>query len=292
MAARLLAGVPLGDDLRSEFLRRNAELMAALFPGDVATPLEADWRAVARLAGDCYRRLQEVGAAIHVPEPLLERYERLAQVAKAIVQVEGRTRVVDVLAGLSGSERAKPWIAAFLLVSHREALDTVATPWLAWQVGLSLPEQCARVWALWALGLNYDRAPDYDEALHQAASSAWDREKSKAPLEPPKPGEKFGSFPQFVCYCLARLGQREAGATTQEADLLTRAVKLSASRNDHAHALTLTPSSAREQLLDLIDRWLACLLPHSPDSCTRDELRGYIEPLPLISDDCELRWSA
>ena len=272
-AARLLGGVPLGNDLRSEFLRRNAELMAALFPGDVATALEADWRAVARLAGDCCRRLHEVGAAVHEPELLAERYERLAQVAKAIVQVGERTRVVDVLAGLSGPDRAKPRIAAFLLVSHREALDAVATPWLAWQVGLSLPEQCARVWALSALGLNYYRAPDYDEALHQAASSVWAGRSPRLPSSRPSPGISSGPFRSSSVTAWRGSGSggrrdRRGGRPVRAGSGFVRHPERPCSRPD-AHA-----DSAREQLLDLIDRWLACLLPHSPDSCTRGELAG------------------
>jgi hypothetical protein len=285
-------------DDRIEFLRLHSAIMADLYQsaGD-AMGADANWAGVAEGTDRAMNCLKQRGAAIHESALLVERYERLSDVARVIKTVSRRgepsIRLVDVLAGLYGTEDLDPRVAALLIISQRESSRSVPGNTSACLIALPLPEQIFRVWGFWALGLNYYHAPEFDESVHSDAALAWSK-RAKGEMRRPIPEEPFPSFPTFAYYSLAVVRTKADGKAlvVPEPDYksLDRALTGFEFRNDTAHAVTLTRKKTREQFFSLIDRWLDCLIAHCPIQTTRAELTTIIDPLPLIDQHHALVW--
>jgi hypothetical protein len=276
----------------------HANIMTHLYETDgESRGADSNWPAVASGTEEAIRIMERYPNLIADSPLLLQRYSLLSDIAKIISAVGEKKsptiRLVDTLAGLFGPEFADPRAAALVLVVQTEAVRSASGHTTACLLALPLPEQIFRVWAFWALNLNFYSAPSIAEDVHVRASAAWPK-RGKGELKRPEAQKQFPSFPCFAYYCLAII---ESWADKKvdpvlEPDFISldRALAGFELRHDTAHAVTLTRRSARNQFLALVERWLKCLVAHCPVRSTYSELRSLVEPLPLVDDNWNLLW--
>jgi hypothetical protein len=284
--------------IQIKVLQLHSRIMVNLYSSDgESMGADSNWIEVAKATDDAIRFMNERRNIINGSDLLIRRYEHFKDVARIINEISRRNdnaiRLVDILAGLKGSSDLDPRTSALLLVTQFESASSVPGDTMACLHALPLPEQIYRVWAFWALGLNYYQAPNFAEEIHLDANSAWVK-RAKGDLYRPTPGEPFPSFAAFAYYCLSVMLRQPAGQAINapETDFpsLDRALSSFEVRNDTAHAITVTRKKARNQFFELIDRWLKCLIAHCPNKTSANELKALIEPLPLVDQNRELLW--
>src|SRR5262249_30072088 len=109
--------------------------------------------------------------------------------------------------------------------------------------------------------------------------------------------QEFSSFFAFAFFALARWqirfpeGPPPAPETTF-ANLQSALSTYENVRTGRAHAVYRTSKRERDAYFDLIDRWLTAALSVCPDPVARDELLDLTEPLPAVSPNGVVFWSA
>lgn len=281
------------DELK--LIHAHARVMAILYAdGAGEAGVDTDWgklkKSVDRARGVLALQSSRIGSASQVEE----RYLDLESLADRIQRAtrDGGPRVVDVLSGFrSGAADARA--ALLLLVLKIQAGCALAGNASACQCVLALPEQLFRIWALWALKLDFYQAPADADDTWRCAEGAWPH----GLLTRTEPGAQFGSFESFTYFALSRFRDGEAKArSAPEPDFksLARALSVLSIRRDSAHAITLANAKMRLQLFQLIERWFEALLAPclAHEGFTRDELFAQIEPLPIVDGDGSLLWLA
>jgi len=191
-------------------------------------------------------------------EDRLETHAKMATIVQRAAK--SGARVIDTLAGVRGGE-SHPKIAVLLLFMHLEAAQRVPGPSTACQIAMALPEQILRTWAVFALQINYDKAPPANDAAWDRAQDEWRIARPKAtPLTRAAPGSRFPSLDAFAYFALLDI------------------------RRDNAHALALSSDSRRDKYFALINRWLDALIVACPEATTREALLADMEPLPLVDE--------
>lgn len=226
------------------------------------------------------------------------RYRQLEGVVAAIGtagSVTGRfqSRIADVLAGFAGEQHKNVQIAALALLVQAEAGKRISGLGTACQFVLALPEQIFRIWALWALGLNYYDAPAVDEFVWKTVANEWPQVHGR--LQRAAPGQEFPNFYVFTFYAIAcfQALPLEKQVATPEAGFKDLQRALSAFepvRTGCAHGFYLPSKRQKQAYFELIDRWLTSLLAVCPNSVTREELLEIAEPLPLVNLDGTVTW--
>jgi hypothetical protein len=298
-ALKILDGVTEGSTaIRIKSLRLHARIMNNLYSSDGdSMGADADWSAVASGVQEAADYLQTQGKGVSDESLLLDRYNTLREVSQVIsTAVRGNPptiRLVDLLAGLLDPEQYHPREAALILVVQTETAKSILGHTTACQVALPLPEQIFRVWAFWALGLNYYRASTLPDDVYLDANKVW-KKRGRGELLRPSLGEPFPSFPSFAYYCvgvMGRCGDRPfPDAPCTDYASVDRAMASFELRNDTAHAVTLTRRPARAEFFRLVERWMDCLISRCSVKTTRAQLTSLIEPLPLIGQNRELIW--
>ena len=162
---KLLDEVPASpSDMSTEILRMHSAIMSNLYQSDgESIGTEANWAAVVDRDQRAQKSLHDRLGDTDTAAILLDRYISLERSCGPghrrhfTPRRHGRSEIVDILAGLDRPADSKPQVAALILISQREALCLIAGNTTACLLGLPLPEQIFRVWAFWALGLNYLR---------------------------------------------------------------------------------------------------------------------------------------
>ncbi|WP_433935292.1 hypothetical protein AB3662_11350 [Sorangium cellulosum] len=272
-------------------LEVHARVMAILYASNEGEPgMDTDWGKLRMAVEDASKVLAALSVRATDADRVKERYREI-QALSSRVQGSlrgGNVRIVDTLAGFRGDD-PDPRTAALLLLLKLEAARAIAGDALACMSVLALPEQIFRVWALWALKLDYYRAPDGADETWQRAEAAWPH----GTLTRTTPGDQFASFEAFAYFALARWMDRpDVTAPEHDFKALNKAFSVHSFRRDAAHALTHTTAKAREQLFALIDRWLEALLARCDvhEEFTRAELFAQVEPLPILDDDGSFLW--
>jgi hypothetical protein len=296
---RLLDAIPHNtSNIQARITQLHSDIMANLYSSDgESMGADANWTEIVKSTDSAIRYVNEQCNNIRGSELLIERYEHLQRVARIIDSisrcVDRAIRLVDILAGLKDSSDPYPQVAALLLVTQFEAACSTPGDTTACLLALPLPEQIYRVWAFWALGLNFYQAPSFAEEIHLDANAAW-LKRGKGDMQRPVLGKSFPSSAAFAYYCLSFMQRQSIGqaidAPEKDYPSLDRALASFELRNDTAHAITLTRKSARKQFFELINRWLNCLIEHCPVKTSRAELKSLIEPLPLVDQNRELIW--
>ena len=223
---------------------------------------------------------------------LSERLERIERIGSNIValQKKGEKRVVDALAGLRQSSHRCDETAAFLLLCKFETCNAISGHAAACQASLALPEQLLRVWAFWALGINYYSTPESAETIWEAAEAEWPSQLGALRRSAYK--EQFPSLVAFGYFVLA--SARDKGMTGDELPvegfpkLQSVFTSYEQLRNPQAHSYCFTNRKEREEFFLVADRWLNCVLSVCPAKTTRNDLLDLIEPLPLLNRNGEV----
>lgn len=275
LARNLLAATPPRDQEDDHVLRACVELAHCLWDNSA---LDVDWTAVQRHAG----WLRDHDA---VPEVVRCRATRMAELSALLGRVTSH-RLVDELANPDGQPDPRAAQAALLvlLLQLRQA-ELCRGAAEAVTAALAMPEQIFRVWARWALDLDYGNVPADGAHLWRIVEREWDPQRSVVFRPPPS----TGPFPSFRCFALfvqAKLLHAGPGTVLHAPERsfgeLQRALGLLRMRNDGAHASFRPSVDQRRQFFALIHRWLERLFEVCPGGGgmpLRDELATLLGPL-------------
>jgi len=277
-------------------LRVHSKVMADLYAGnEVVIGADTNWDELKRSLADAKHVLATHSSSVRSPERVQHRYDELESVANSISDAEKvSNRFVDVLAGLvHGTDVSVDRKAAcLLLLLQYEIGKTNPGNSVACQLILPLPEQVLRIWAFWALGINYYSAPSNLAHIWDKADTHWPHHGS---LRRPEEGKEFPSFEAFAYFAQALFltNKSEYHSLVFEADFeaLARCIGTYQSvRMGHAHAMCVCNRKVRRKYFELVDRWLGFLIAACPDRVSRAELLSLVEPLPVIERDGSARY--
>lgn len=273
-----------------QLLLLHAESMTLLIDPDDGLPgLDTDWKRLRKLLAEASELVANPEARIPAESihRIRERYDELASPAQAIVDVTrtGDRRIVDALA------RTAPREAFWLMLLQQKRAGTHVRHSSATQAAFALPEQVFRIWAQWVLSLDYYRQPVDGGDTWAEVRRRWRHGDIL-----PTPGEQFPSFDAFAWFALVaaeREGIPAIGRPESTWKGLEHALSLLQIRRDHAHAIARCTKDDRCKLFDLIDRWMAALLPSCkahPEAWSLHEFEDMLRPLPLLVKDGDFDW--
>lgn len=271
-----------------EVTKANATLMQCLYSVD-APGEDSDWAGVVAAARKAQLALSQSEGLTKMASYLSGRLETIERIGSNIVALQRKNekRVVDLLAGLRPSNQRCDETAAFLLLCKFETCNAISGHAAACQASLALPEQLLRVWAYWALSINYYSTPENVEEIWKAAESEWP--SSLGPLKRSEPGKQFVSLTAFGYFVLAAAllndVQRDKIPVDNFSELRSVFTRYDQLRNPQAHSYCFTTRKEREQFFALAERWLISMLTVCPSGSTRNDLLDLLEPLPLIGRD-------
>lgn len=288
-AAQLFSTLPTG---RREFeiTKANATLMQHLFSPD-APGEDTEWPRVVDAVRKARLTIEAGGVSEMFSAAIGPRLQKIERIATNIVAIQKRNerRIVDALAGLRGCEMRCDESAAFLLLSKYEASCRISGSAAACQASLALPEQLLRVWAFWAMQINFYQTPVDAEAIWRVAEAEW--QGADDPLRRSSAGAPFGSLVAFGYFVLAAAmvkGISTAVLPVQDfAELKSIFTRYEQLRNPQAHAYCFTSRKEREQFFVVAGRWLESVLAVCPAKIGRTELMDLVAPLPLLGKDGE-----
>ncbi|MAD79243.1 MAG: hypothetical protein CMJ50_00150, partial [Planctomycetaceae bacterium] len=213
---------------------------------------------------------------------------QLEETAESLTNIErgDDIRLVDALCGLRSTAKCYARAAAILLLLKHESCSAIPGHASACQAALYLPEQIFRVWAFWCLGINYYKAPENAEKIWSDAELRWPVER-RGTLVRATAGKSFPSLLAFAYFALAKLLRDQPHDVSKspfpDFPSLERAFsQYERLRSPKAHSYCCTSAKDRKVFFALIDEWLDCLLSVCPETVTRSELLGMIEPLPIV----------
>lgn len=295
-AADLLGGSPLTRDHHAGLLRAHADVMRALY-GPEGVGADSNWAAIARALSSAEKVLDAASnAGLAGLDLVRDRYSDLGTLAESICAASrgGETRIVDALGGLRGSRVDRRAAIVLLEVQFRLA-RRVAGPSRAVQLVTPLPEQIARLWSYWLLGLDESCAPEQDaaEPVWQLVEAHWPRK----PLVRAEPGSRFSAavFAYYSHAAFVLQGLDPELALEADFSALDRALSVYDARRDPAHAYARVSSRVRDSYFGLIDRWLERLFlvgKHLDPGrfVSRADLLACVRPLPLVLRDDSVDW--
>lgn len=284
----MLGKAAYNEDSRPDLaiLNANTCVMDRLYQNGVPDE-DTDWRAVLRDVTTAQKIANRRGTASNRAF-LISRLAEIEEMAKILVQAQGSNelRLVDALCGLRGNSSPYPKVAVTLILLKHESCSAIPGNASACQAALFLPEQIFRVWAYWKLGVNYYATPDQSDVIWNDASAHW-RADRRGPLTRSALGEPFPSLLSFAFFVLAKWlrggNDDKNNAPIADFDELESTFGLYEQlRNPKAHSYCYTTAQQRRKFFAIIDKWLECLLSACPESVTRREVLGLIEPLPLL----------
>lgn len=294
-AVRLLDAVERTHPTPSiKLLHEHARVMSTLYADDSGEAgIDTDWRRLRRSVQAARRIASDAQLAMKLNPALEDRYGELDTLVERIESASrtGNMRVVDGLAGFR-SEQGDPGTSLLLMALKIRAGKALAGNASACHCVLAVPEQIFRTWALWAIGVNFYKAPEGEEEVWRSVSESW----AQGTLAIATPGAEFPSFSSFAHFCLelwtVRHG-RQGVAPEVDRKGLARALGVLSVRRDHAHALALATASTRKQLFELIDRWFNALLAPCKvhGGFTMEQVVAPIEPLPILDEEGTVVWS-
>lgn len=283
---RLVEGLGLADK-RLELLHLHAQIMDALCPyrGELAS-IDSNWGIIPSLVRSAKKQAIDCpGADSDMTERLAGRYTSLAKYAQLISENKRDYRPIDKLSATVAADRNKQDLAIctlLLLYLHVQNARSRSDASEGVQLAMALPEQVFRVWALWALDVNYyDRPPgaSLSKDSQRLLSSPEIPVLSALPDQQPVP---FPSFKYFFLYCrdiATAQGRPEPFAESHgDLELLTNF------RNDRAHAVTSASQANNKKFLDLLERWLQNthqVAPPLAQRMTQREILDIVQPLPI-----------
>ena len=209
----------------------------------------------------------------------------------------GSRRIVDSLTSSDDCPESARAALTLLLLQLESAKSTRGNT-EAISKAISMPEQIFRVWANWALKLDYNSAPD-DSTNWEKTSAAW-RDMKKGELRAPEVGAPFPGFLVFACYCVSKLtestnAELQNHSPFPDIESLKKNQFVFDWRNDPAHASVVFDTKNRNRYLDLTEDWLGKLCQvFPPASLKLDDIYVNVKPLPVVREDqavCKLVWS-
>jgi hypothetical protein len=278
-----------------DFLRAHSKVMVDLYAGNEAVvAVDTHWRELKRSLVEAKRVLATHWSAIRSPERVKCRYDELESMADSISNAEKvSNRVVDVLAGLIPGTNVPVdgKAACLLLLLQYEIGKTIPGNTFACQLILPLPEQIFRIWAFWALGINYYHAPSDLAHIWDTVEAHWPHDSLRRPEE----GKEFSSFEAFAYFALALFLTKKSEHPDLifegDFDALASCIGTYQSvRMGSAHAMCICDGKVRRKYFQLVDRWLEFLTFACPGGVSRVELLSIVEPLPVIEHDGSATW--
>ncbi len=258
-----------------------SKVMASLFHDSVASE-DTDWRSVLRECNQACETLKTCVDYINEADFLNDRLHQLKSVAgdfsKANSNDDGR--LVDVLCGLRPGAAQNPRGALLLLTAKYESSSAIAGNASALQSALPLPEQLFRVLVYWSLGINYYAAPSGMEESWSEACKNWP--KTKGELVPTPAGTQFTSLVAFAYFACAEWRRRNLSVELSDFKK-TESIftKLEDLRNPKAHSYVQSNSKSRKWFFDTAKDWLEQATDFCPETCSREDLMGIVDPLPI-----------
>jgi hypothetical protein len=287
---------PAGASTSVRMLMAHTEIMRKLQPSDEGLAgRDSDWMGLLSALGNAGKLTRSLRLPVATAQILQQRYEGLGRVARVVLDASkgGAVRVVDTLAGLRGS-RPTPEFSVCLLLMELQVAAGKAIPGdsAACEAVLAMPEQICRVWAKWAMGLDYYASPAGQDHVWQLAIEEWSR-SSTSPLQAVAPGGRFVSFSQFTFFLVAltrAVGQSE-GLLIQDFSDARRCLSIFEEvRTSSAHALCRIPRTRRERYFALCQEWLGTTAAWCRRNVPELDVRTVSEPLPLVDNAGALVW--
>ena len=250
-----------------------------------ATGIDANWQSVRDLVAEASGLLQEANMPSRMTRLLDVRYRELAAIAARLLEVgvDRQEQVVDKLAGASGENAAYDHELALLLLERQlEAGIYQGGNTRRFQAVLPMPEQLFRVWALWALKLDYECTPP-------DADGIWDEVRRSVPpsvsdVQPSAEGQRFPSFYIFAYFAVA-VSSRDGGdgvpAPFPSCKAIEQCTWVFDYRNQPAHSVLAMEGKPVERYLELVDQWIDVACAVAPGGgVPRDRVKSYVEALP------------
>jgi len=264
----------------------------------VGRGVDADWKSVIRLVGDARKIVEKSDIKTTDKRRLEIRYDELIELSKTVLEAHkgGSRRIVDSLTASDDCPESARAALTLLLLQLESAKSTRGNT-EAISKAISMPEQIYRVWANWALNLDYNCVPN-DSANWEKTSNNWAAVK-KSELRIPKAGGKFPGFAVFAFYCVAKLAESASEELKNHApfpdiDSLKKNQFVFDWRNDPAHASVVFDTKNRNKYLQLTEDWFGKLCQVFPPACLEvDDLHLNVRPLPVVSENqavCKLVW--
>jgi len=276
-------------------VRLHTDIMARVISSAEHESEELAYKEAKKLLGQAKAHLNTTALSLAPAdrEALLHRYDELTsyvdEVSGAIAR-DANCRIVDVLVK---SEKQEAVGAALALLDERiEFAATTLNHSAAIQLAVPIPEQIFRIWALWALEIDYYKAPEIDEVAFTNASEALKRLRSYD-LARFEQGRQFRDSVSFAFYCLVlallkNLPPEHLPANDLEElnSLLTRTAD---TRNPSGHCIVINKPKMRSNYFDCIKKWRGCL---QQVALSRNKLTnaGILQPLPLVEPSGVVSW--
>jgi hypothetical protein len=276
-------------------VRFHTSIMACVISSGDHESEEVAYKEAKRMLGQAKKHLDTPGAFVSPAdrEALLYRYEELLafidEVLNAIAR-DANCRIVDVLAKSGRSEAAG---AALALLDERiEFASATLNHSAAIQLAVPLPEQIFRIWALWALNVDYYKAPEIDERAFADAANALKKLRNYS-LDRFEQGRQFRDSLSFAFYCLAlgligNLPPEHLPAKDLE-ELNSMFTRTADTRNPSGHCVVINKPTMRGNYFDCIAMWRDCLQRIAVSrSSQRNE--GLLQPLPFVEPTGSVLW--
>lgn len=275
---------------RADLLRAHARIMSTL-AGDDERDLP-EWKRCRKTISDARSTVQQSGWL----DPsgrrlLLDRYASLERVCHRVAKIleADAQRPVDAAVGLGGrgAEIADPLVALQLIEMRLRGARKLRANTLAVHAALPLPEQIFRMWAFYALEIDYYRAPSIEDDVWSQVEAL-----AQTPLGRPASGQTFKSFSSFLRYCFVIQQKRPDVVPLVDKPVeLDRLCSLMDARNDKAHAVSTTAPTFRRDLFERIDQWLDAVGRLIGDGGNaRDTVSRDLERLPVPDASGGLVW--